>query len=250
MLVSGVRLRFMLQLCNTILARLGRLATETRWNRAVSENLWLQHLGISGVGGVVGSRNLWRDMNSDGIIVWSSFDYRLIMIHWCAGTFRTLCRADLGWTQLTLDRFDQVWLLHFVVPLRGLLRIYFAFTSYMFEMLAQRFLMVPCCNIFRRTSNSIIRGLMAMNCWHVATMITLYATRYKSAFTLIRMMLAMLAWISIESLRVPLAEFVAPTSLEECLLAATSAKHQDNPILSKAPLHWPCRIVLILYREF
>jgi hypothetical protein len=58
-----------------------------------------------------------------------------------------------------------------------------------------------------------------MNCWHVATMITLYATRYKSAFTLIRMMLAMLAWISIESLRVPLAEFVAPTSLEECLLA-------------------------------
>lgn len=120
----------------------------------------------------------------------------------------------------------------------------------MFEMLAQRFPMVPCCNIFRRTSNSIIRGLMAMNCWHVATMITLYATRYKSAFTLIRMMLAMLAWISIESLRVPLAEFVAPTSLEECLLAATSAKHQDNPILSKAPLHWPCRIVLILYREF
>lgn len=99
------------------------------------------------------------------IIVWLSFDYRLIMIHWSAGAFRTLCRADLGWTQLTLDRFDQVWLLHFVVPLRGLLRIYFAFTSYMFEMLAQRFPMVPCCNIFRRTSNSIIRGLMAMNCW-------------------------------------------------------------------------------------
>ena len=63
------------------------------------------------------------------------------------------------------------------------------------------------------------------------------------------MILAMLAWISIESPRVPLAEFMAPTSLEECLLAATSAKHQDNPI-SKAPLHWPCRIVLILYREF
>lgn len=65
-----------------------------------------------------------------------------------------------------------------------------------------------------RTSNSIIRGLMAMNCW-----------------------------------RVPLAEFMAPTSLEECLLAATSAKHQDNPILSKVPLV-KSSLALLLHADF
>ena len=113
MLMSGVRLRFMLQLCNTILARLGRLATETRWNRAVSENLWLQHLGISGVGVVVGSRNLWRDMNSDGIIVWSSFDYRLIIV-WLSFDHDSLMRRGLqdplqGRPGLNATNSWQIW---------------------------------------------------------------------------------------------------------------------------------------------
>ena len=115
MLVSGVRLRFMLQLCNTILARLlvGHWKELKRgW---LSENLWLQKNGTSGVGGVVEKlphelhMNLWRDINSHGIIFWSSFDHDLC---WRAMAFRTLCRADLGWTQLTLDGFGCCTLLY------------------------------------------------------------------------------------------------------------------------------------------